>query len=222
MKKNTKNQVQRAFNAWIKAFKKAGETDVDHVYDWRVTRTRPPIPGYGTLRAYEDWLNESTCAVCGAAWLPDEKVFIDSNACEVAAAVVSYLEIAGRDDAALKFIEQQRYVKSGEACPKYVFVFHLDDECAILRGDDLTLIDLADFNGHPLCGFSTLYVAHADRSLLDLDALEKEIKYDLQHDRDEDELEISFMPNNEGTVLSVTVYVRSAEEIDEEREQRLT
>lgn len=226
MKKNTKNQVQRAFNAWINAFKKEGETDVDHVNDWVGKRTRPPAPGYGTLRAYEEWLDESTYG--GVSISSSARVIKITG--EVAAAVIASFQIDGRDDAALKFIEQQRYVKSGEACPKYVFVFDLGDKhngCAILRGDDLTLIDLADLNDHPFtrlrsCGFLTLHVAHADHSLLDLDALQREIEHDLLYDRDEDELEISFSPNDDETVLSVAVYERSAEEIDEEREQQLT
>lgn len=98
MSKNTKNQIQRAFNAWVNAFKKAGEADVDQVND---------RDEYGTLGAYEEWLNESACL--GVSISISARVINITE--EVAAAVITYLQIDGRDDAVLKFIEQQRYVK---------------------------------------------------------------------------------------------------------------
>jgi hypothetical protein len=72
------------------------------------------------------------------------------------------------------------------------------------------------------CGFLTLYVARADRSLPDLHALQKAIEDDLLYDRDEDERSIDFWLNDDQTVLSVTVHERSAKEIEEERVRRLT
>ena len=205
-----KIEVQNAFNTWVKAFKDSGKADI-YIDDDNDQYE------YGTIRMYNEWLNHAMDGIPTnpsdlLALAGSERVIIITA--EVAAAVIASLQINGRENEILKFIEQQRYRRFDGIYPKYVFIFDLGDEihgCAILRGDDLSLIDLADLYGFPfnrlkINGFYTIYVAHADHTPLNLNFLKEKINYDLLYDQDpEDELCINFENSDDETVLCITV-----------------
>lgn len=208
VEKIMKKQVQNAFNTWVKAFKKAGESDV-YIDDENEQYE------YGTIHMYNEWLNHAMDEIptSPSDLLAASERVIKITA-EVAVAVIASLQINGRENEVLKFIEQQRYRRFDEIYPKYIFIFDLGDEihgCAILRGDDLSLIDLADLYGFPfnrlrINGFYTIYIAHADHTPLNLNFLKEKINYDLLYDQDpEDELWINFENNDDETVLCITV-----------------
>ena len=206
--KSSKTKSAQALRAWELDFSNTGEDDL-----------------YETLGGY-------------LRLLRDEQDFVSVNSRwtgklaatytrELVTANLASLELNGFSNKQAEFLKQQRYVKSGQSSPNYVFTFYNHDgEFGILRGNDLSLIDLAGLYLHQLealkiNGYSDLVVCRADGGSLDTDLVEGMILDAFRDEFSNDELRIGFSHNLDfsldPTMTSVNFDEPTVSEIADER-----